>query len=141
MELVFTDLIYDDYKQYEVYDGNFDDFENNYASCTSLETPINNEDGFLSEVVPDKDATVEEDIINKELSLIVNSAMNKYLTDREKEVLMLRFGLNEDRKEYTLEEIGQKYGITRERIRQIEVKARNKLKFYDKNTGLKDFLR
>ena len=117
------------------------DFENNYASCTSLETPINNEDGFLSEVVPDKDANVEEDIINKELSLIVNSAMNKYLTDREKEVLMLRFGLNEDRKEYTLEEIGQKYGITRERIRQIEVKARNKLKFYDKNTGLKDFLR
>ena len=54
---------------------------------------------------------------------------------------MLRFGLNEDRKEYTLEEIGQKYGITRERIRQIEVKAINKLKFYDKNTGLKDFLR
>ena len=117
------------------------DFENNYASCTSLETPINNEDGSLSEVVPDNDATVEEDIMNKELSLIVNSAMNKYLTDREKEVLMLRFGLNEDRKEYTLEEIGQKYGITRERIRQIEIKARKKLRFNDKNTGLKDFLR
>ena len=117
------------------------DFENNYASCTSLETPINNEDGFLSEVVPDKDANVEEDIINKELSLMVNSAMNKYLTDREKEVLMLRFGLNEDRKEYTLEEIGQKYGITREGIRQIEIKARKKLRFNDKNTGLKDFLR
>ena len=117
------------------------DFENNYASCTSLEIPINNEDGFLSEVVPDKDATVEEDIMNKELSLMVNSAMNKYLTDREKEVLMLRFGLNEDRKEYTLEEIGQKYGITRERIRQIEIKARKKLRFNDKNTGLKDFLR
>ena len=117
------------------------DFENNYASCTSLETPINNEDGSLSEVVPDKDATVEEDIMNKELSLIVNSAMNKYLTDREKEVLMLRFELNEDRKEYTLEEIGKKYGITRERVRQIEIKARKKLKFNDKNTGLKDFLR
>ena len=79
--------------------------------------------------------------MNKELSLMVNSAMNKYLTDREKEVLMLRFGLNEDRKEYTLEEIGQKYGITRERIRQIEIKARKKLRFNDKNTGLKDFLR
>ena len=54
---------------------------------------------------------------------------------------MLRFGLNEDRKEYTLEEIGQKYGITRERVRQIEIKARKKLRFNDKNTGLKDFLR
>ena len=117
------------------------DFENNYASCTSLETPINNEDGFLSEVIPDKDVTVEEDIVNKELSLLVYSAMNKYLTDREKKVLMLRFGLNEDSKEYTLEEIGQKFGVTRERIRQIEIKARNKLRFHDKNTGLKDFLR
>ena len=65
------------------YKNDIYDFENNYASCTSLEIPINNDDGFLSEVIPDKDATVEEDIMNKELSLIVNSAMNKYLTDRE----------------------------------------------------------
>ena len=74
----------------------------------------------------------------KIISYLINT---KYLTDREKEVLMLRFGLKEDRKEYTLEEIGQKYGITRERVRQIEIKARKKLRFNDKNTGLKDFLR
>lgn len=117
------------------------DFENNYASCASLETPIGNDDGFLSDIIPDKDATVEEDIFNKELPLMINNAMNNSLTDREKAVLMLRFGLNEDKEEYTLEKIGQKFGLTRERIRQIEVKARNKMRNHDKKIGLKEYLR
>lgn len=119
------------------------DFESNYASCASLETPIGNDkdDSFLEDVIQDKNAIVEEDVFNDELPLIINNTMNNCLTDREKAVLMLRFGLNEDKEEYTLEEIGQKFGLTRERIRQIEVKARNKMRNYDKKIGLKEFLR
>jgi RNA polymerase primary sigma factor len=61
------------------------------------------------------------------------------LTEREKEVLRLRFGL-EDGHPYTLEEVGRRFGVTRERIRQIEAKALRKLRHPSRSKKLRDFL-
>ena len=61
------------------------------------------------------------------------------LTDRERDILHLRFGF-EDGHAYTLEAIGKHYGLTRERIRQIEAKALRKLRHSSQTLGLKDFL-
>ena len=63
----------------------------------------------------------------------------KELTEREKEVLRLRFGL-EDGHPYTLEEVGKRFGVTRERIRQIEAKALRKLRHPSRSKKLRDFL-
>ena len=61
------------------------------------------------------------------------------LTDRERRVLQLRFGL-EDGRSRTLEEVGREFGVTRERIRQIEAKALRKLRHPTRSKRLKDFL-
>ena len=63
----------------------------------------------------------------------------KALTDREREVLELRFGLKDGRS-YTLEEVGQIFGVTRERIRQIEAKALRKLRHPQRSHKLRDYL-
>ncbi|HQL02671.1 MAG TPA: sigma-70 family RNA polymerase sigma factor, partial [Synergistales bacterium] len=65
--------------------------------------------------------------------------MLEELTEREKEVLRLRFGL-EDGHPYTLEEVGKRFGVTRERIRQIEAKALRKLRHPSRSKKLRDFL-
>ena len=61
------------------------------------------------------------------------------LTDREKQVLRFRFGL-EDGHPYTLEEVGRRFGVTRERIRQIEAKALRKLRHPSRSKKLRDFI-
>ena len=63
---------------------------------------------------------------------------SKNLTDRERKVLVLRFGL-EDGHQRTLEEVGQEFGVTRERIRQIEAKALRKLRHPSRGKALKDY--
>ena len=95
---------------------------------TSLETPLGTTGELpLGHVIPDPGArTPEEAAINGELAEQVERAMAP-LTDREREVLRLRFGLGLDR-EMTLEEIGRRLAITRERARQIEVKALRKMR-------------
>jgi RNA polymerase primary sigma factor len=95
---------------------------------TSLETPIGeSEETTLGHLVPDRSTrSPEETAIRSQLALEVEQAMSP-LTDREREILRLRYGLGLDR-ELTLEEIGRRLSITRERVRQIEVKAVNKMR-------------
>ena len=106
----------------------------------SLETPIGEEeDSHLGDFIPDghtmgpeEYATVE--MLKEELNNVLST-----LTEREEKVLRLRFGLD-DGQCRTLEEVGQIFGVTRERIRQIEAKALRKLKHPSRSRKLKDFL-
>ena len=106
----------------------------------SLETPIGEEDDshlgdFIKDertMVPEEYATIE--MLKEELQGVLGT-----LTDREEKVLRLRFGLD-DGQCRTLEEVGQIFGVTRERIRQIEAKALRKLRHPSRSRKLKDFL-
>jgi RNA polymerase primary sigma factor len=95
----------------------------------SLETPIREEeDGKLMDFVKDgKTASPFEVLELKELKQIMKEALTGSLNDREEKIIKLRYGIESD-KEHTLEELGKEFQVTRERIRQIEVKAMKKLK-------------
>lgn len=81
---------------------------------------------FLEDVIGEED-DIEENIIRKEQLDEMNRLFEEILTEREREILVLRFGINNN-KQHTLKEIGEKLDITRERVRQIEKKAIEKLK-------------
>ncbi|MBI9015294.1 MAG: RNA polymerase sigma factor RpoD [Clostridiales bacterium] len=106
----------------------------------SLETPIGEEeDSHLGDFIPDSDAPAPADaaafsMLKEQLIEVLDT-----LTPREQKVLKLRFGL-EDGKARTLEEVGRRFEVTRERIRQIEAKALRKLKHPSRSKKLKDFL-
>jgi RNA polymerase primary sigma factor len=95
----------------------------------SLETPIGDEeDSKLVDLIEDANTTSPSKILEmSELKEIINSALSSVLNTREESIVRLRFGID-DEKEHTLEEVGQEFQVTRERIRQIEVKAIKKLK-------------
>lgn len=106
----------------------------------SLETPIGEEDNsHLGDFIEDKDATSPEQHASYELLKEQLEEVLDTLTDREENVLRLRFGLNDGRTR-TLEEVGRVFGVTRERIRQIEAKALRKLRHPSRSNQLKDFL-
>lgn len=106
----------------------------------SLETPIGEEeDSHLGDFIEDHDAPAPADAASFTLLREQLDEVLKTLTTREKRVLELRFGL-EDGRSRTLEEVGQHFGVTRERIRQIEAKALRKLRHPSRSKKLKDFL-
>ena len=106
----------------------------------SLETPIGEEeDSHLGNFIPDDDAPAPAEaashtLLREQLNEVLNT-----LTEREAKVLKLRFGL-EDGRARTLEEVGQRFDVTRERIRQIEAKALRKLRHPSRSKKVKDFL-
>lgn len=106
----------------------------------SLETPIGEEeDSHLGDFIEDHDAPAPADaasftLLKEQLEEVLDT-----LTPREKRVLRLRFGLDDGRAR-TLEEVGQSFGVTRERIRQIEAKALRKLRHPSRSRKLRDFL-
>ncbi len=106
----------------------------------SLETPIGEEeDSHLGDFIPDDDAPAPADAASMLLLKEQLEEVLKTLTPREAKVLKLRFGL-EDGHPHTLEEVGSEFGVTRERIRQIEAKALRKLRHPSRSKRLKDFL-
>ncbi len=106
---------------------------------TSLEAPVGEEkDSTLGDFIPD-DEIRPEDQASAELLKAHLSEVLDTLNDREKKVLKLRFGL-EDGRQRTLEEVGKEFGVTRERIRQIEAKALRKLRHPTRSKKLKDYL-
>lgn len=106
----------------------------------SLETPVGEEeDSHLSDFIQDEKAQSPEDVV---AMMALREEENKVLdtlTDREKKVLLRRFGW-EDGNPRTLEEVGKEFDVTRERIRQIEAKAIRKLKHTSRSARLRDFL-
>jgi len=106
----------------------------------SLETPIGEEeDSHLGDFIEDTGVlappqAASYSLLKEQLDNVLNT-----LTDRERRVLKLRFGL-EDGKPHTLEEVGQIFGVTRERIRQIEAKALRKLRHPSRSRKLRDYL-
>ena len=106
----------------------------------SLETPIGEEeDSHLGDFIEDHEARAPAEeasfaMLREQLDEVLTT-----LTDREQKVLRLRFGLDDGRAR-TLEEVGQKFGVTRERIRQIEAKTLRKLRHPSRSKKLKDYL-
>ncbi len=106
----------------------------------SLETPIgDDETSRFGDFIEDKSALAPADAASFRLLKDQVADVLHTLSDREARVLQLRFGLEDDRSR-TLEEVGREFGVTRERIRQIEAKALRKLRHPSRSKKLRDFL-
>ncbi len=113
----------------------------------SLDKPIGKEDdSSFSDFVEDDSATSPVDFAaNEELRKVLLQILDTYLEEREREVIKMRYGIGEDEKgermrAHTLDEIGEKFDVTRERIRQIESKVLRRLRHPQKRRKLKDFI-
>ena len=107
---------------------------------TSLETPIgDDDDSYLGDFIADDSQLTPYEATSKRLLKENVNEVLQALSDREARVLKMRFGLDGQRP-MTLEEVGKKFGVTRERIRQIEAKALRKLKHPSRRKKLQDFL-
>ena len=112
----------------------------NYAlDPVSLEKPVGEEDdSHVSDFIEDKDNMSPSDYADEAEKNAALDSILKELTDREERVIRLRYGIPNGTP-YTLEEVGKEFGVTRERIRQIEAKALKKLKHPTRAKALKDF--
>lgn len=117
-------------------------YKTNYSYFTSLNSTasIDSDENYaeLQDYIPCQNYSIEDIIVSHDLKEQIKKILAS-LTPKEKEVLELRFGLN-GKEPMTLEAIGNKYNLTRERIRQIENKALKKIRRLNSNNGLKDFL-
>jgi RNA polymerase primary sigma factor len=106
----------------------------------SLETPVGQEESsLLGDFIEDESVLGPVDAASNQLLKEQVHSILDSLSDREREVLEMRFGLR-DGQSHTLEEVGQFFGVTRERIRQIEAKALRKLRHPYRSRKLRDYL-
>ena len=107
---------------------------------TSLDAAVGeDEDSSLGDFIQDEDNVSPEEAATYELLKEHIDETLELLTPREQKILRMRFGL-EDGRSHTLEEVGQEFGVTRERIRQIEAKALTKLRKHKDSKRLKDYI-
>jgi RNA polymerase primary sigma factor len=106
----------------------------------SLEASITDKsDAVLNDFVKDKKAvSPEEPVMNENLREVANTALQS-LSPREQEIVRMRYGMNESGREYTLQECGEKFQVTRERIRQIEERALMKLRMPHRSNVLREY--
>lgn len=111
-------------------------------NTTSLESPVGDgeDDSVLGDFIADDRQVTPYEATSKQMLRENIEEVLDALTDREREVVKYRFGLNKEDKPMTLEEVGKLFGVTRERIRQIEAKALRKLKHPSRRKRLQDFL-
>jgi RNA polymerase primary sigma factor len=110
------------------------------GSLAILETPVGDEeDSSLGDFIEDKNALIPIDAAVKSSLRDTTTSILSSLTPREERVLRMRFGIGMN-SDHTLEEVGQQFSVTRERIRQIEAKALRKLKHPTRARKLKTFL-
>lgn len=115
-------------------------------TVVSLETPLNQKDdtSTVSDLLIDESSVAPESKVTQDNLFFEMRSILSQLSSKEKDVLIMRFGLDDDGKKKTLEEIGSRYGVSRERIRQIENRAISKLKKLFKNNkeirGIKNFI-
>jgi len=105
----------------------------------SLEAPVGEDDARIGDFIEDIGISTPEDSVSKILLKVQLENALSNLSEKERKVLILRYGLDGN-KSYTLEEVGKIFGITRERVRQIETKALRKLRLPKFKKYLKDFL-
>lgn len=106
-------------------------------SYVSLDSPVNEEnDTFMGEMIPDSKQNIEDEMMQKALAESLNKAIDEVLTNREACVIRMRYGLDGTGRFKTLKECGATFGVTRERIRQIESKAIKKLQRLRKSREL-----
>ena len=106
----------------------------------SLESPVGEEDDSkLGDFIEDKESLSPEETTIRSMMKGDLDEFLQHLLPREQKILKMRFGL-EDGRTHTLEEVGKEFGVTRERIRQIEAKALQKLKKHERSGRLKDYL-
>ena len=106
----------------------------------SLESPVGLDgDSFLGDFISDPEAIAPAEAASRQMMMDAVEAVLNTLSDREHKILKLRFGLDDGRAR-TLEEVGLEFGVTRERIRQIEAKALRKLRHPSRAKTLKDYI-
>ena len=101
----------------------------NIDQVISLDAPVNEDnDSFLCDLIPDSGMSVENQAERNYLKYEIRKIIDSTLKDREANIIRMRFGID-DNESKTLDEIGKVLGITRERVRQIEGRALNKIKY------------
>ncbi|HLR34502.1 MAG TPA: sigma-70 family RNA polymerase sigma factor [Tissierellales bacterium] len=130
-----ADISKDEYTSINYYRNNY-----SYFSSLNIVIDIDNENSHieLQDFIPSKDPLLEDTIVEQDLKNQIDNTLNM-LTDREKDIIESRFGIKTGEVQ-TLEEIGQRYDLTRERIRQIETRALEKILALESKNNLREFL-